>query len=73
MLFRSSGLPAIAAVSGGNGFSLALTADGVVYGWGRTDAGQLGFVRSAAVGAPVPLALPLRIAALAAGTVMPWR
>lgn len=34
------------SVAAGSQHSLALTADGVVYAWGKNDAGQLGLVRT---------------------------
>jgi alpha-tubulin suppressor-like RCC1 family protein len=61
------GLPAIVAVSGGNRFTLALTAEGAVFGWGQGDHGQIGAARPAVNAAPVRLAVPGRIASLAAG------
>jgi alpha-tubulin suppressor-like RCC1 family protein/predicted peptidase len=39
---RVDGLRDIVQVAAGNNFSLALTADGTVYGWGSNNCGQLG-------------------------------
>ena len=35
----------VVALAAGNDFSLALTQNGLIYGWGRSDFGQLGNIR----------------------------
>ncbi|WP_254245301.1 RCC1 domain-containing protein [Hymenobacter sp. BRD67] len=56
-------------VAAGQGFSLALAADGTVYAWGLNSAGQLGTATTASSNAPLAAAMPAgtRFVQVAAG------
>ncbi|WP_151087102.1 RCC1 domain-containing protein [Hymenobacter baengnokdamensis] len=58
-------------VAAGQGFSLALAADGTVYAWGLNSAGQLGTTTPASSNAPLAAAMPAgtRFVQVAAGAM----
>jgi alpha-tubulin suppressor-like RCC1 family protein len=63
-LVHVSGLPAIAAVSGGGTFTLAATRAGTVWVWGNDSSGQLGATATGKSGSddPSPCAVsPVRV------------
>ncbi len=63
-----AGTPKVVAVSAGDNYSLALTADGSIYAWGTNDKGQLGVNFSEEEGQIEPLSsgTPIRIPGVSA-------
>lgn len=62
-----SGIPPIVAVSAGDGFSLALDANGDVWSWGFNFAGQLGIGNRTNQSSPIQIAGLSNIMAISAG------
>lgn len=66
---------AIVDVAGGDGFSLAIDEDGVVYSWGLNKAGQLGNGKTKTVSVPTKASLPetADITQISAGKTIHWQ